>query len=80
MRPMNDNPDRLPLRCLRQDDRTNITELAEYELPEWLAAEQEAQREREAEDRAKIGLAVLVVVLSGIMAISAIANYAGAGA
>jgi len=53
-------------------------ELAEYELPEWLAAEQEAQREREANDRAKIGIAVLVVLLSGLIAISAIANYAGA--
>lgn len=67
MRPMNDN------------DRTNITELAEYELPEWLAAEQEAQRTREAEDRAKIGVAVLVIPVSGLMAMSAIYTYAGGG-
>jgi hypothetical protein len=78
VKPINDTPDRLPLRCLRQDDPANFHELAEYELPEWLAAEQEALREREAIDRAKIGIAVLVVLLSGLIAITAVANYAGA--
>lgn len=72
---MNDMSDRPQLRDLRQVD---LAELAEYELPEWLAAEQEAQREQEAIDRAKIGVAVLVVLLSGLIAITAIANYAGA--
>ncbi len=59
-------------------NRTNINELAEYELPEWLAAEQEAQREQEAIDRARIGVATLVAVLIGLTVMSAIYNYAGA--
>ncbi len=65
MRPMNDN---------------DPSRLAEYELPEWLAAEQEDARLREAEDRAKIGIVTLIVLLSGLIAMAAIANYAGAGA
>lgn len=62
MRPINDN---------------EPSRLAEYELPEWLAAEQEAQREQESIDRAKLGIALIVIVLSGVIAMSAIATYAG---
>lgn len=60
-------------------------QLAEYEHPEWLTAEQEAQyerdleraRAREDEDRAKLGIALLVIVVSGLAAIQAIATYGG---
>lgn len=49
--------------------------LSERELPEWLAAQQEEQRERESIDRAKIGVAVLVILLSGLMAMHAVYSY-----
>lgn len=65
MRPLNDN------------DRADLPRLFERELPEWLAAEQEAQRERESADSAKLGLAVLVILISGLVAMGAIAKYAG---
>lgn len=73
MKPINDN-DFTPARG------RHPAELAEYELPEWLAQEQQAQRERESIDRARIGIAALVVMLCGLIAMSAIANYAGGGA
>lgn len=58
----------------------DFASLSERELPEWLAAQQEAQREQESIDRAKIGMAVLAVLISGMIAISAIVAYAGNGA
>lgn len=52
-------------------------ELAEYERPEWLAAEQEAHRQREADDRAKLGIALLAILIAGLGALHAIATYGG---
>lgn len=59
------------------NDNDKPASLAEYEYPEWLAAEAEAQRAQESADRAKLGIALLVVLLSGIVAMSAVVTYAG---
>jgi hypothetical protein len=62
VRPMNDN---------------DPSELAECELPEWFQARQDEARERESEDRFKIGVAVLVIMVTGLMAMQWIATYPG---
>lgn len=51
------------------------SELPEYELPEWLQRDQDEARQREGEDRAKIGVAVLFIVISSLAAMHAIATY-----
>lgn len=47
------------------------------EWPEWLQREEDKIRERESADRARIGIAALVILLSGLCAMTAIYNYAG---
>lgn len=57
--------------------KNDLSELSEYELPEWLAEEQQHQRQREADDRAKLGIALLAVVITGLAAMGAVYHYAG---
>lgn len=59
------------------DNERPLHELAEYELAEWAQADQEDQRRREAEDRAKLGIGLLVVLITGLMAMGAVYNYGG---
>lgn len=75
MRPLNDN-EHLPSSSEAVGHR-ELHELAEHELPEWLQAQQDDARERESEDRFKLGVALLVVMVTGLMAIQAIATYPG---